>query len=339
MGVLNGARYLEQAVESVLRQTFTDFELIIVDDGSTDATPDLLARLSDPRIVRIRNPINVGVSISMNHALTLAQAPYIARMDADDVMQPDRLARQVAFLEQQPEVGVLGTYMTLMDAEGQTCGKFEVACDHEMIAWSLLFGNMIANPSTLIRRGLIEAAGGYEEASTFTGAEDFGLWVRLVDRTRFANLPERLMHYRVHPASLSSARRQLQQADTYAIRCRFLTRLLGAEVTLAQVEWLARSQQAQYSPDDGLSEPQIESVLRLILNAYEAMCQKAILRSGCTAGVDQDRIRRIVAASRYSPSYIAPADLARYWQQPLGRFVLRAARAVGKRVRCWPEHW
>src|SRR5258708_15473319 len=131
-------------------------------------------------------------------------------MDADDVMLPTRLAQQVAFLDRHSDIGVLGAYMKLITEDGEPCGGFEVACDHEMIVWSLLFGSMLAHPTVMMRHTLIEQVSGYQRDAI---AEDIDLWTRLVERTRFANLPEVLLLYRQHRRSVSHLRQQKLQAD------------------------------------------------------------------------------------------------------------------------------
>lgn len=334
--VYNGERYLAEALNSVLQQTFADFELIIIDDGSSDGTGTILATYTDPRVIVHHNESNYGLVSALNRALSLARGEYVARMDADDVMLPTRLAKQVAYLDRHLEIGVLGTCMTLITEDSQACGTFEVACDHEMIAWTLLFGSMLAHPTVMMRRALIEQVEGYQPDAI---AEDIDLWARLVERTRFANLPDALLLYRQHLASLSQSRWQKIQDDMQRIRQQWLTRLLNRTVPPEQIAWLARSQDIQRSLQGGLSEEQITCVIRLMLEAYQTLCARQIIRAELSEVVYDDLIVRIIAASRCSPRIVVPGELVRYWSSTRARLALRVVRAVGQRLQCWPNSW
>lgn len=336
LSVYNGERYLAEAVSSILQQTFADFELIAIDDGSSDNTAAILATFADPRLIVRRNDSNCGLASALNQGLALSHGEYIARMDADDVMLPTRLAQQVSLLDRQPDIGVVGTWMKLITDEGQPCGVFEVACDHEMIAWTLLFGSKLAHPTVMIRRTLIEQVSGYQ-ANVIT--EDIDLWVRLVERTRFANLPDALLLYRQHDASVSRVHQHKRQVDMWRIEREWLSRLLNDAVSPEQMTWLVRSQDVQRSLQDGLSEEQIACVIRLMLQAYQALCDQRIIRAEFAGPVYDDLIQRIMAASRYSPRLVAPGELARYWNKASARNGLRIARAIGRRLQRWPDNW
>jgi glycosyl transferase family 2 len=206
MAVHNGADYVDAAVESILRQRFTDFEFLIVDDGSTDDTPQRLARFTDPRIRRVRNEANLGLARSLNRGLALARGALIARQDADDVSHVSRLGEQVAFLEREPGVAVLGTQVRYIDARGRpvSVAPWPKSTSALAIRWQLLFDGPFVHASVMFRRAIVwTALGGYDES--FATSQDFELWSRVgAGGHAMRNLPATLVDFRIHPASASA---------------------------------------------------------------------------------------------------------------------------------------
>ncbi|HET6426375.1 MAG TPA: glycosyltransferase family 2 protein [Planctomycetaceae bacterium] len=201
--VYNSERYLRETVASVLQQTFTDFELLIVDDGSTDRSPQILAELAatDSRISVTRRP-NDGYVSALNELLAKARGEYMARIDSDDVAFPKRFARQVEFLDAHPNVLVVGSYVQVIDEDGDVLCDQSVLIDHEAITHSLLRGTGgIYHPATMFRRQPVMDLGGYRTQAL--GVEDQDLWLRLAERGKLANLPEALLKYRIHPGNFS----------------------------------------------------------------------------------------------------------------------------------------
>lgn len=203
MSVYNGAAWMREAVESILAQRASDFEFIVIDDGSTDATPDLLAGFHDRRLRVERHP-RAGLTRSLNTALRLATAPLVARMDADDVALPDRLARQLAFLGSHPEVGLLGTGCHEIAPSGEVLRTIRPPTEDAAIRGALIRRNPFVHSSVVMRREALEAAGGYDE--TLPVAQDYDLWMRMSCVTRMANLPEPLVLRRLTPGRVTSAR-------------------------------------------------------------------------------------------------------------------------------------
>ncbi|HUY31712.1 MAG TPA: glycosyltransferase [Pirellulales bacterium] len=198
MAVYNGERFLPQALDSVRCQTFTDFEFLIVDDGSTDDTRAILERYArrDGRI-RFLSRSNTGRTRALNEALGMAQGEYVARMDADDVSLPDRFTRQVVYLREHPECDAVGTSLRYIDADGTALFEERRPVTHAEIDAELLAGRLVLlHPSLMARRSALLAANGYREA--FDGAEDMDLCLRLAERGRLANLAEVLIEYRLH---------------------------------------------------------------------------------------------------------------------------------------------
>ncbi|HEU4588074.1 MAG TPA: glycosyltransferase [Gemmatimonadales bacterium] len=208
MPVHNGARYLERAIESILAQTFTDFEFVIVDDGSTDATPELLRRYqAADRRVRVHRQPQAGLAVSLNRGCSVARGTYLARMDADDIAFRERFARQVEFLDRHPAVAVVGTAVVRIDAAGREIKQSGGPTSHEEIVRALRQYTCFTHPSVMLRAAALAAVGGYRNA--YAPAEDYDLWLRLSERYELANLPEPLLYYRVHPDQVST--RQLDQ--------------------------------------------------------------------------------------------------------------------------------
>ena len=230
MSVHNGSAYLRSALDSILNQTFRNFELIVVDDGSTDDTPKILARVSDPRLRILVNEQNIGLTKSLNRALTAAQGELVARQDADDISHPERFARQVNFLDRHPEVGVLGSELVVCDAEGRPAGAFGVATRHAAIVWRMFHGRTFAHTSVMFRTRIVRSIGGYDPRITV--AQDFDLWTRLVELTRFANLPQPLVRYHSHPGAISRVRADAQRQVVLSARRSLLSRVLERDFSI-----------------------------------------------------------------------------------------------------------
>jgi len=196
MSVYNGEKYLREAMDSILNQTFKDYEFIIVNDGSTDRTLGILQSYRDPRIRIINNQENIGLTKSLNEGLKLAKGEYIARQDADDLSLPGRLARQLSFMEAHPEVGGLGTWADIIDAQGKRLRTVQGPANHDEICAHLLIHNPFVHTSMFVRRQTLEKAGGYQENLRY--AQDYDLWWRLSQVRRVAVIPQALVQRREH---------------------------------------------------------------------------------------------------------------------------------------------
>lgn len=209
--VLNGERYLDDAVSSIVAQTFDDFEYIVIDDGSTDKTAEILNRWQErePRL-RFISRENRGFPNSLNEAASLASGKYLAVMDGDDIACSERLATQVAVMEADPEVVALGAQVEIIDAEGRPLKQSFQPCDHETIyeRHRRTVLPQLYHPSTLLRASAFYAIGGYREA--FAKVEDYDLWLRLEEHGKLANCPEVLLQYRVHMNSVSHRNSAIQ---------------------------------------------------------------------------------------------------------------------------------
>lgn len=210
MAVYNGERHLMDAVGSILRQSLSDFELIVVDDGSTDETPRLLAALADadPRVIVVRQE-NQGLTASLNTAIGLARGRLIARHDADDGSASDRFARQVAYLDAHPSVAAVGCSADVIDRAGVKTGTLVAAVGPQAVRNGLLtLRTTPIHGSMMLRPEAVRAAGGYREA--FPVCQDYDLWLRLSARFDMDNLPEVLYQWRLDRGSVYTTRRVVQ---------------------------------------------------------------------------------------------------------------------------------
>lgn len=211
MPVRDGARYLAPAVESILRQSHGDFEFLVVDDGSADATGEILARFAevDGR-VRVLRRDATGTTPALNLVIAEARGAYLARMDADDVARPERFARQVAALDADPGLGAVGSFVEYIDAEDRPIRIFEAPVTHEAIDRAHLDEGVprLWHPAAMLRAEVVRRIGGYDEGYRY--GQDYDLWLRLAEVARLANLPEVLLGYRVHLGSVSATKRDVQ---------------------------------------------------------------------------------------------------------------------------------
>jgi glycosyltransferase involved in cell wall biosynthesis len=193
MSVYNGEAHLQEAIDSLLEQTFRDFEFVILDDGSTDSSSQMLAAYAeqDSRIVLVRNEENLGLVRSLNKGLTLVRGEYIARQDADDVSLSNRLELQTRFLDSHPEVGALGTAVKIINEQGITIKEDRFPAEHEQLQAYLFISNQLHHSTMMVRQSLMQELGGYDE--TMLHAEDYDLWWRLSCRSRLATLPDLLL--------------------------------------------------------------------------------------------------------------------------------------------------
>lgn len=205
----NAAPYVRAAVESILGQTFRDFECIVIDDGSTDGTGEILDAIPDPRL-RIVHRENRGVVATRNEAIGLATSPLVAFMDADDVALPDRLALQVAAMDARDGLVLYGGQAELIDPVGRPLGPMPVPLDHDRIDAANMSGkHALWNPSLMIRAEALEQVGGFDPH--YRSAEDLDLWLRLAEIGEIANGPETVLRYRLHLQSAGHSERGLQR--------------------------------------------------------------------------------------------------------------------------------
>ncbi|MCW1384052.1 glycosyltransferase [Novosphingobium sp. KCTC 2891] len=240
LSVYNGERFLAEAIESVLGQTFGDFEFLILDDGSKDGTAAIIHDHA-ARDARIRPIVreNRGLVVSLNQLFGEARAPLVARMDADDVCLPTRFEHQLAFLDAHPDIGVVGSWTEDIDETG---APHPVAApDHPVTHEEFLIAveqgaPLLCHPAVMVRRDVLLSVGGYHAA--FRHCEDLDLWLRLASVTHIANLPERLLRYRHYEDQVSSRHATVQQVGAAVARIAYAERQAGRPDPTATLEAL-----------------------------------------------------------------------------------------------------
>jgi len=287
MSVYNGERYLREAAESILNQTYTDFEFIIIDDGSRDGTWELLSSFNDPRIRLVCNEKNMGLTQSLNKGIQMSRGDYLARQDADDISTPERLALQMRFLEEHPDVGVLGTWVAYVDEQGQRIGTWATPGSPLLVSWSLLFGNCIAHPSVIVRRSLLRQGMRYRAEIPY--AQDYELWVRLNTKTRLANLTEVLYWRRVHDEMISVKYSEQQDQTVRVVMQQAIKRVLADDVSGTLIEKLWRSSRGHRLD----SSEEVKAVASLVVDLYRAFSCKNTLATSELREVKKDAVRRL----------------------------------------------
>ena len=310
MAVHNGERYVGAAVDSVLTQQLGDLELIVVDDGSTDRSAEIVRQRADPRLRIITNGRNLGLAPSLNVGVAAARGEFVARLDADDLAMPQRLARQVAFMDANPRVALLGSWYIEMTADGAPGAEVKVPTEHWDLRWHLCLYCPFAHSAMLWRRALVaERVGGYDERLTY--AEDIELWLRVAARLEVANVPEALLLLRIHEQSMTA---------TYGERARTGVRMQAAYAARL-LGW----------PDDasGDHEARLGRLYRMLVGWPRDRDQAELL-------ADSAEVLRLHEAFVHDAE--VPADVARRQRDEvrarLARQLLRAsrtARAGGRR--------
>jgi len=285
MVVCNVERFLAEAVESILDQTFTEFEFVVVDFGSTDNSINIVSNYAakDSRI-RLRQIPNCGLAEARNAACYLAQSPYIAIMDADDVALPGRLLRELEFMERHPAVGVVGGAKEWIDARGKCLFTNGDPTEDAEIRGALSRRCAFCQPTTLIRREAFLRVGGYRPA--FAPAEDYDLWLRIAEHFQLANLKDVVLKYRVHPHQVSFRKKKQQTLSVLA----------------AQVSAESRKN-GKTDPLEGVQE--ITPTLLSSLGVSERR-QHTAFASDC-----REWIRNLYLAGEYSPALEAAIEILR----------------------------
>lgn len=218
MPAYNAEKYIGQAIESILAQTFIDFELVIIDDASTDSTWELIRKYQklDKRIIALKNKENLKLSHTLNLGIEKSIGRYIARMDADDWSYPDRLEKQYKFLEKNKNVGILGGTMEIMKENGRYLGKRSYPKNDKSIRNNIFWFSPFSHPLIMIRRSVLEKIELYNPI--FNPAEDYELYFRIGAISKFANLDDTLLKYRVIEKSMTTGSTKKMELQTIKIR-------------------------------------------------------------------------------------------------------------------------
>lgn len=234
MPVYNTEAYVAEAIESILQQTWGDFEFIIVDDGSTDNSLKILQdyQQRDQRIKIIRNQKNAGLGICLQKAVEIAAGEFIARMDADDISTPDRFEKQIRFMDTHPDIGILGGDHWIINNLGIIIGELQYPAFASITRWNMLLGNglVVSHSATMIQKKILKEIGGY---GPHRAGQDFDLWSRTFDTQPLpiANLNEKILYYRRHSQTNTEKLRATQEAVAVSTRRSTIEKLLGEPIT------------------------------------------------------------------------------------------------------------
>ncbi len=298
MPAYNAALHIGAAIDSILQQTYRDFELLIIDDGSTDATAEIVRGISDPRLRYYRNERNLRLAATLNLGLELARSEFIARMDADDLAMPDRLERQVEYLEKHPDVVLLGAGMVCFSEQTGAETQLRPVTDPDLVRWRQLFSNQIYHPTVMFRLSVCRELGlsygivpPWARAQPgFSGvehlSEDYLLFGLLALRAKVVNFPKPLLRYRVHAASVSNANAALQQNTAISVSALFFAYILRRPVSREAVAlaYFTRAQPA--------SPILIEEACGLIAAACNAHIAQYCPASGIQRRIMTDSLMR-----------------------------------------------
>ena len=215
MTMFNAGGYLRPAIESLLVQSSSNLELIIVDDASTDGSAAVVESIADPRIRLVRNASNRGQTACLNQGLALARGEFVARQDQDDLSSPDRLKKQTRYLDDHPGIALLGANAEEIDETGRSLGRTDLPRDAPSIRWGNLFCNSFLHSAVIFRRKVIyEEFGGYDESFW---CQDYDLFSRVARRHGVGNLAESLISLRVHPGSMMRSQTSRLEVETNRI--------------------------------------------------------------------------------------------------------------------------
>lgn len=231
MPVYNGERFLQESIESILNQTFNGFEFLIVDDGSTDCSEEIISGYAntDERIHLIKNPNNLGIAGATNVGIANANGEYIALMDQDDISVPARLEKQVAFLDSHKDISVIGANSITQDEEGNQHFRHKLLETPGLIRWGLLFQNQIQNPTAMMRRTLFSI---HEfKYENFEPSQDYHLWLRISKFYKLANLQDDLLIHRIHGLNASTALGNQFKTKLFEMRNEFVRENINCEIS------------------------------------------------------------------------------------------------------------
>ena len=288
--VYNGERYVQQAVDSILAQTLDDFEFIIVNDGSTDSTAEILAGYRDERVVIAHHETNQGIVPSLNHGLELARGTFIARQDADDISLPHRLERQVRLLENHPRVVIAGSAYYLIDEHGTRLRTAHRPASDTHIRWDLLFHNSFLHTAVMLRADTLRRHGLRYDARALH-AEDYDLWSRLLRHGEGCNSDDPLLKHRIHEQQISSRVATVQARMADRIAQANLARL-GVQVSAADISTLRHW---YYWFPRRLSEADMR-LCRLLLGSLNALQEQPASDPVVVRGLRRRWIDRMLAA-------------------------------------------
>lgn len=316
MAVHNGMPYLPKAIESILAQTYEDFEFLIVNDRSTDETRDVVLGYGDPRIRLLDNPENIGQTRSLNRGLAETRCEFVARMDDDDISHPQRLARQVPFLMDNPDVAVVGSNLTFIDSDDQEIGTWSYPQHDLALRWLQLFACPVSNGAAMFRRSVIwDELGGYD--GDIAISQDWELWGRVLKQHKLANLPQALLQVRRHPNQETLVRQEAMWRELGQISRRNPALILRG--TSTEEDWLSKCELLPHDAHEIRRQYPVQflEILEELYGKYNEQYPEAAKDAS---------VRRELASQ-----YLVAADSCNLWHLPT------ATRALWKASRTSPR--
>ena len=268
MPVFNGARYIGEAIESILAQSLPDFELLVIDDGSTDTTPEVLRRHADPRLRVIRFRENCGIASARNAGIDAAQSQVLAFLDHDDIALSNRLEKQLGFLESHPGIGLVGAAIEMIDEDGAPLRTAQLPKTDSEIRWLNLLDCTMRQSSLTLRTDLARR---HRYDPQYPSLSDWDFLQRILAETEAVNLPEVLVRYRSHPVNVSHQERTRAIRTGALLSHRAIRSVLpNLPVSLEEVQDMRSAVLGLTAPDEKISPERMRHGLRLYLELFEA---------------------------------------------------------------------
>lgn len=267
MPVYNAAKYLNETINSILNQTYNDFEFLIIDDGSTDNSLEILYSYNDPRIKILKNEKNIGYVKTLNKLIDLSKGEYIARQDNDDLSLPDRIEKQVLFLNINKDVGVCGTNAFIF---GKKRKMTQMPIANDEIKAYMIINNPMVHPTIMYRKSIFEVLniGKYNE--DLCPAEDYAMWFEISKKTKLANLPQPLLKYRWHENNTSQLKKNIQIEKVDQIRKEILNYSLSYQISTEENNLFKIISNTEFANEENLKS--LEETLTKILNKNKEIC-------------------------------------------------------------------
>jgi glycosyltransferase involved in cell wall biosynthesis len=275
IGAFNGERFIRPAIESILNQTYRDFELIVIDDCSTDSTPRILREFKDGRLRIVSNEENLGIADTLNKGIAVARGEYLALQDHDDISLPPRLECQVAFLDRNPRVGMVGSNCNIIDEAGTISPGWPVKYDDAELKWAVLWRCPFFHTTVMVRRRDMKEVGGYSSDPKYRFSEDYDLMSRIALRHAVANIPQLLGYWRMHKTSASHMNVSQQASAMRSISQRNICNLLGWD-RIDPADW-AGVERFLYHPVGqrlDLTSAEVNRTLDFLTTIHETFCSK-----------------------------------------------------------------
>lgn len=290
--VYNGSHYLDEAIECILRQSYSNFELIIIDDGSTDDSAAIVSTYTDPRI-NLYSQKNQGLAATLNRGISLAKGKYVARQDQDDISLHDRLLRQVNFLETHSDYGMVGSWAAIWEETKPTDRYHKHPADNLSLKFDLLFDNAFVHSSMMIRKMVFDAVGVYCTDTNRQPPEDYELWSRVAKKFQVANIPDVLHVYREMPRSMSRTGDNPFLQHLLKINVENLTWATEGRYSDQSLKDLATLIHGVYPQFSG--QTSLRELVSIVREAASVLCK----HTGTEHGAIQDKVRLRVNNLRY----------------------------------------